>query len=549
MKRLLIYIPIAFQFVATLLLLSVVCISSTELSPGEQAKHWWWLSYTGIIYMICIGVSLLFYSWKENEKCLDYASVVAYSLILFGAWEAIVGLRQLYGFAYSNHSLFSLTGTFFNPGPYSGYLALVFPICLSEYFRLKRIAHLSILAKIGYYGVIGVLLLIICVLPAGMSRSAWLAAGISGLFVAWQQNGWREKLTVYRKNYRQKFILWVTLSSICLVIVMAAVFYLKKDSANGRLFMWKIGINAVSEHPFTGHGIDRFPVAYGEAQEAYFAKGNYAEWEEHVAGSPEYAFNEYLQVAIEWGVPALLLCLAIVGICFWCGLRNHRIGICGGILSLAIFSFSSYPLQLPVFIVTFLVLLFASIAGKSRLRLLFFSVVIGGCGIYLQTNNEYEVCKKWTQVRMLYNVGVYESAKKEYAALYPALNDRAEFMFEYGRCLNKLGEYEASNQALHETSLLTCDPMVFNVMGKNYQMMGQYEEAEQCFLRSINRLPGRIYPYYLLAKLCVEPGFSRPEQFEHAAQMVMTKEPKVQSTAIREMREEIKGLRKSLSSK
>ena len=31
--------------------------------------------------------------------------------------EAISGMAQLYGFTYSHHALFNLTGTFFNPGP------------------------------------------------------------------------------------------------------------------------------------------------------------------------------------------------------------------------------------------------------------------------------------------------------------------------------------------------------------------------------------------------------------------------------------------------
>ena len=36
-----------------------------------------------------------------------------------------------------------------------------------------------------------------------------------------------------------------------------------------------------------------------------------------------------------------------------------------------------------------------------------------------------------------------------------------------------------------------------------------YEEAEEWFIRSTHRLPNRIYPYYLLAKLYAE----HPEVF------------------------------------
>ena len=84
--------------------------------------------------------------------------------------------------------------------------------------------------------------------------------------------------------------------------------------------------------------------------------------------------------------------------------------------------------------------------------------------------------------------------------------------------------------------------MVFNIIGQSYQMKGEYEEAEKLFLRSVHRLPCRIYPYYLLAKLYAEPNFFQLDKFEYAVRMVMEKEPKVQSTAIKEMREEIRKL-------
>ena len=71
------------------------------------------------------------------------------------------------------------------------------------------------------------------------------------------------------------------------------------------------------------------------------------------------------------------------------------------------------------------------------------------------------------------------------------------------------------------------------------QAQGRYEEAETCYWRSIHRLPGRIYPYYLLAKLYAEPGFHQPEKLERVRQVVLTKEPKVPSTAVREMKEEV----------
>lgn len=89
--------------------------------------------------------------------------------------------------------------------------------------------------------------------------------------------------------------------------------------------MWKITCNAIAEQPWGGHGIGYFAAAYGDAQENYFAAGNYEPWEERVAGSPEYAFNEYLQAAVELGVPLTLCLLAVVMACLRAGFQERTV--------------------------------------------------------------------------------------------------------------------------------------------------------------------------------------------------------------------------------
>lgn len=207
-----------------------------------------------------------------------------------------------------------------------------------------------------------------------------------------------------------------------------------------------------------------------------------------------------------------------------------------------IFSFSSYPLQLPVFIVTFGGLLVACLSGADRWQWLGLAVSVGIIGGF-RLKNDLQVeqaCREWMNARVLYNAGAYQSAEKEYGRLYPLLRDRASFLFEYGHGLHKQQQFSKSNRILKEALQRSCDPMILNVIGKNYQQMGDCLSAEDWFIRSTHRLPGRIYPYYLLAKLYAEPSFRQPDKFEKMKWMVLTKEPKVHSTAIRQMREEIK---------
>lgn len=518
-------------WMAVLVLLSMVCVASSGLLPAETVGQWVWFDKASFLLAGCI-LSALIFKFRGNFVSLD--SVISWVLVVLGGSEAILGLRQLYGFATSGHSMYALTGSFFNPGPYSGYLAMILPVCLYQWLVCGR--------RGGRVVAGGVMLLILCVLPAGMSRSAWLAAGVSCLCVyAWHMD-WTDKFRLLWQQQRQRVVMVVVGGFCVLLLAGYLLFVLKPDSARGRLFMWKITCRAIAEKPLTGYGIHNFAAAYGNAQETYFAAGDYEPWEERVAGSPEYAFNEYLQAAVELGIPLAVCLLVVVVLCLYRGVRKGRYGICGAILSLMIFSFSSYPLQLPVFIVTFGGLLVACLSGADRWQWLGLAVSVGIIGGF-RLKNDLQVeqaCREWMNARVLYNAGAYQSAEKEYGRLYPLLRDRASFLFEYGHGLHKQQQFSKSNRILKEALQRSCDPMILNVIGKNYQQMGDCLSAEDWFIRSTHRLPGRIYPYYLLAKLYAEPSFRQPDKFEKMKWMVLTKEPKVHSTAIRQMREEIK---------
>lgn len=518
-------------WMAVLVLLSMVCVASSGLLPAETVGQWVWFDKASFLLAGCILSALIF---KSKGDFISLDSVISWVLVVLGGSEAILGLRQLYGFATSGHSMYALTGSFFNPGPYSGYLAMILPVCLYQWLVCGR--------RGGRVVAGGVMLLIFCVLPAGMSRSAWLAAGVSCLCVyAWHMD-WTDKFRLLWQQQRQRVVMVVVGGFCVLLLAGYLLFVLKPDSARGRLFMWKITCRAIAEKPLTGYGIHNFAAAYGNAQETYFAAGDYEPWEERVAGSPEYAFNEYLQAAVELGIPLAVCLLVVVVLCLYRGVRKGRYGICGAILSLMIFSFSSYPLQLPVFIVTFGGLLVACLSGADRWQWLAPAVSVGIIGGF-RLKNDLQVeqaCREWMNARVLYNAGAYQSAEKEYGRLYPLLRDRASFLFEYGHGLHKQQQFSKSNRILKEALQRSCDPMILNVIGKNYQQMGDCLSAEDWFIRSTHRLPGRIYPYYLLAKLYAEPSFRQPDKFEKMKWMVLTKEPKVHSTAIRQMREEIK---------
>ena len=457
-------------------------------------------------------------------------------LILTGAVEAVWGLCQVYGYTASNHSLYALTGSFYNPGPYSGFLAMCFPVCLHEWLKRGK--------SVGGYIALGVLLLMLCVLPAGMSRSAWLAAGIASAYIGWMHC--RKPIMVWIRKHK---VLTVG-AVIALFFVLGGAYLLKKDSADGRLLMWKVAVQAIQEKPLTGYDWDYVAGAYGEAQEKYFSKGDYTEQEEHVAGSPEYVFNEYLQAAMAWGIPVLCVILLLV----IAAMAGHQLvesyGLFGAMLSLAVFSFSSYPFQFPLFVAALGLLVLVGLTGWLRVfpvgalfpvALCWAVGVYGGCVYFTHVQEREAVKHQWQRVRMFYHSGAYTEAVESYMPFYKEMGWNASYLFELGHACHKAGKHEESNRYLKEALKVSSDPMILNIMGKNCQAEKLYIEAEHYLLRSVGRLPGRIYPYYLLFKLYDEmpEGKYAQGKKEWAARMVLEKEPKVQSTAIREMREEV----------
>ena len=542
--------PFTFSVADGAILVLTVIVAFTydwQLNPEPEK-----ILFAGQLVVLWFLLRFIFTEWPQS-KIFFLAAIAGTGLI-----EAVSGIRQLHGFEGSNHSLFRLTGDFYNPGPYSGYLAMVLPVCLwmiLQFNGYKKGEWRQAEIYLHYLGWIS-LLAIIVVLPAGMSRAAWIAAVVSCGWVYWVQRiGW-EKTKRFIKGHR---ILTTVSFFVILILVagaLAGIYMLKKESADGRLLLWKITTQAIMKQPWTGTGLGGFPAAYAEAQAEYFSSGKSSETEMLVAGCPEYGFNEFLQIGLEQGVFGLLVFVLLLSYSLFRGVKNRQIGAAGGILALMVFSLASYPLQLPEFWVVLVVLMgviCTSVASDtppppSREGRKILSVAMIGCltfccgWIFWQQKGHYQGYKKWNTMKMLYNNKAYEAACDGYEELVPLLGHKPELLFEAAQCLSKAERFADANVLLERAMKLSGDPMIHYMAAKNEQAQGNFPEAERLLLHAIDMLPERIYPYYLLTKLYAEPTFFQEDKFNAAANAVLTKEPKVESTAIREMRTEVKSM-------
>jgi tetratricopeptide (TPR) repeat protein len=335
---------------------------------------------------------------------------------------------------------------------------------------------------------------------------------------------------------------------------MTGLFLLKKDSASGRAFTWKIALQTIKENPL-GVGLGNFGGSYGDAQAAYFASGAGTEREKHVAGGVEYVFNEYLQICIETGIIPFFIFFAFVFRVLYLGIRNKNYLPTGSLISLLIFASMSYPFNILPFVIALMFLSALCTAGSNdnekpekkrfypRLVVWLF-LILAPVSIALCID---KICslqkahKNWNMTRILYEMHMYRIAVNKYAEQYPHLQDNIDFLFEYIQNLAKLKKYEESNEVLRRAMQISCDPMLYNIMGMNCQALKEYELAEQSFRKAANLVPNRLYPHYLLAKLYHEMELKDKAELE--TNIVLTKPPKVESMAVEEMRDELIKLR------
>ncbi|MCC8172924.1 MAG: O-antigen ligase family protein, partial [Odoribacter sp.] len=448
-----------------------------------------------------------------------------YGLLLFllvtAGVEAVWGLCQLYGLTPSQHNLFPITGSFFNPGPYAGYLAVIIPIAF--YYFLKDYKVWDKKWKIHLFpfclrGMVSAFtcLSILFILPAAMSRASWLAliggCAMAALVYLSGKRNFKGYITLHKKA----FLTFSGILIIGIIIGGVGLYAMKKDSADGRTLIWKITLKAAPKYT-NGVGLGHFPSIYGKEQAAYFASGQGTPQEEYVAGSPEYAFNEYLQILIEQGLAGFFLFTGLVSTALIKGVKNKRWPEAIALISQLIFAGFSYPFSILPFVIVFVYLLAACITSgenkttrksstaslkiSSILMALFLCSSVIFIAVYIYNRYPvYQAYKDWKYTRILYNMGVFAEACNGYEKEAPFLSDQVSFLFEYGRSLSQIGAYEKSNCILEKGILVSADPMFYNLIGKNYQAMKQYEIAEFYFRQAAYMIPNRLYPYYLLTE-------------------------------------------------
>ena len=392
-----------------------------------------------------------------------------------------------------------MTGHFSNPGPYGGFIACVMAVAGAWLMRFRVKPGMTKVEpgmtkeesgktrsfgrlRMTLDGMMRVLAWMalgmgMLVLPASMSRAGWLALAIAIAVEALCQpsvQGWMRQHG------------WGVLACVLgFVAMLAGAFLLKPDSALGRLHIWRMECRAIATRPWMGAGPGMGPWAYGEAQEAFFRANleTVSPALVRVAGCPEYAFNEFLGIGVEYGTPALLLAVLLV-VSSVAVLRRAGSPFAAGLTAWAVFACASYPLQVKQLRIMGAILFFIAIFG----------------GVQRFRTHRWSFAPAVTALLLAGWMGFAGQGRR--------MTAREDFRTVYaqGYALHRAGRYAESSDVLAQGALMSCDPMFEIIMGKNAEALGEYDKANALYEKAHYMVPSRLYPLVRQMRLQIRSG-------------------------------------------
>lgn len=505
---------------AMVFVLFVYLLIHASLTHAMQSREF----YLSISYF---GLYVVF----RVIRAMRLANYVSFAVMFGGIYQSCLVLGQLLGYGISNHLRFVVTGSFFNPGPCGIFLAGVFVLAVAMMKKGYRKVGINLMFVRYVTACVTFGVTLVALVPT-MSRAGWIGALVGVMLL------YRREIVAWGNTRRR----WVIGGGIVGMIVVLTLFYLlKKDSANGRLFIWQNTVSAYWKTPLFGVGIDGFERAFAEAQHDYFEKEKVLEQDNrHVemAGVVESAFNEPLALFLLLGAVGGVLAAMVL----FFKLQRLTAYSCVAV-ALLVASFFSYTFYIPSIAIVFLFAVAQlpdrRVRGGRYVNVLMFGIM--GIVVLFFDFREFgrrEAYRKWKNNAVYYTWEDYQSVVEEYGKLYPVLKNDFKFLFEYGHSLHKVGRYEESNIMLKRGIRHSADPMFWNIAGNNYLALKQYDQGMTAYLRAYYTCPNRVYPLYLLTKLEAERGDTT--MMNYYGRILLGKRPKVPSLAVDEMKFEIR---------
>lgn len=457
------------------------------------------------------------YPFDKSSSRFSSSSFIIIGMVAALFAEACCGIWQALPFA----GISSVTGTFDNSAGFAASLCAGFPFCLYGATVCRGWRR-------GVFVAIAVVLAVAVLLSA--SRAGVLSLLAVGAVWLWRR---------LRLSAKVKWMALVLLLASASVVL----YFIKKDSADGRLLIWRCSWEMMADKPLLGWGIGGFEAHYMDYQAAYFAAhpdSRYA----LLADTVQYPFSEYLNVGVTFGAVGLLAVAFLLVCLLHCYLRKPTAEKESGILcwlAVAVFAAFSYPLMyasvwLMLAYATFLLLkdvlpvsLPSSLRRAGAICLLAFSLWTG-----------IKVCHR-VRSELAWAEAVSPSVPmdsgnrlEQYRHIYPMLRTDRYFLYNYASVLSQCGEYERSLSVALECRRRWADYDLELLLADLYEYQGDASQAESHYRHASLMCPNRFVPLFRLVQLLDKEG--RVVEAKELARRIVDKPVKVPSALVEQIK-------------
>ena len=499
---------------------SIFLTSSRFVNATNTPKFYFVMVFLSVV-VIVLAVSLR----RLNLNGFLESKMLLWGVYLVCIVQAFYGLCQFFSWLPSNHSKFAITGSFDNPAGFAAILSICFPISLFLLANTKKVAR--------YFAVTGLTIILISIFLS-YSRAGILAILISSLVFLLLQTSVIKKIRQFR-YYKLLPILVLGL----LFIGIFALYNQKKDSADGRLLIWRVSSEMIKDKPIIGHGYDAFKAKYMDYQAEYF-KDNPNSKYKLLANNIKHPFNEFIKTSVEFGLIGLTVILSIILFIFWKILKSKNKNsqlVLGGLSSFLVFAFFSYPLHyvavwlLLSFYLSMILPLKEIKISNTPIRIITKSAIVIACMFFLfHTVGQIRAEIRWKEIAVNSLRGNTAEMLPEYDNLYPTLKSNPFFLYNYGAELSFIGEYDKSIIILTECREQFNDYDLQMLLAENYYKKGEYKKAIQTYQYVSNMIPCRFVPLYQAFEIYKETG-QKDKALQYAME-IENKEVKIPSSTV-----------------
>ena len=494
----------------------IICVLSIfsytyQLVDTHILPKWYYSLIAIMLAAIIVSVKLL--CNKKVVFDLYIACGIIVSIVLI---QAISGICQ----RFSNHAMNMGTfiGSFDNPAGFAACICVGFP------FTYALIRRMSCNLRGKIYLLVSVTIIVSICLSG--SRTGLICVVFTLLFFFWK------KMRLNSMIQRSLFI-------VSIMIFFSLVYYAKKDSADGRLLIWKCTLEMIKDDIWTGQGRGAFRRNYMDYQANYF-KSQSSEHERLLADNVLHPFNEFLNVFVQYGLLGLLVLFMAIGILMKCSRVRTPLqrSAVVSLIVLAFFSLFSYPFKYPfswyVMFYSFYLLVKDSFQLKNTKLISVVLIILCMVGLFnlvrcLYTDMQW---KKIAYQKPSENVMV------KYWDLYSKLMENPSFLYNYAVFL-----YDAKlfNQSL--IVAMKCDEYWGDyelelLQGKIYKELGDFESAILHFQTASFMCPCRFVPLYYQFQIFRD--WNRLEESRNIAFQIISKPVKVNSYVVEKIRYQAK---------